>query len=283
MVDAPARSTVEQVLARRGQGTRLRPARPPRGEVRRFARAASNELWQIDGSQHRLADGTAYWVVDLIDDHSRFCPAIRVGAALTGRLAWDAFRLAVGEHGLPAGLLSDNGLCFTGRLHGKVVAFERQVNAAGTRMHHSRPFHPQTCGKVERLHQTARGWLARRDPPRTLEEAQTLFDAFRRHYNHDRPHEALDGAAPGDRYQPSTPVELPVIEIEPADAYPTGCLRRKVGIGGQFGYQRRTFYLGDRWAGITIGLVRSGAQLHVYYGSALIDTFLVGTINNQSR
>ena len=49
----------------------------------------------------------------------------RVCTAPTGRNGWDALRTTVAECGLPRQLLSDNGLNFTGRLQGYVVAFER--------------------------------------------------------------------------------------------------------------------------------------------------------------
>jgi transposase InsO family protein len=275
----PAISTIQQALARRGV-LAPRPRRPPRrSEGQRFARAASNELWQIDGAQRHLADGSPYWVIDLVDDYSRYCPNVLVGPALTGQLAWTALRAAVAAYGLPAQLLSDNGLCFTGRLHGIVVSFERQVAQAGIRFAHSRPYHPQTCGKVERLHATITHYLAHHhQPPRTLVEAQAQHDAFREHYNTTRPHQALDGATPAERYQPGQPQHLPVIELVPADTNPPGCLRRRVSpSNGTFTYAKRSFNLGDRWAGVTVGVLREHARLHVFYGHSLIETFLVGT------
>ncbi len=279
----PAVSTVQQALARRGV-LPLRPVRPrPRSAGQRFARAASNELWQIDGALHHLADGTPYWVVDLIDDHSRYCLGALAGPSLTEWLAWAAFRAAVAESGLPGQLLSDKGLCFTGRLHGRVVAFERQVAAAGTALCHSRPYHPQTCGKVERLHGTTRGWLARRDPPATLAAAQQLLEAFRVHYNTERPHEAVGGATPAEVFVPGASLDLAPVDIHPADGYPLGCQLRKTTPRGQFTYRYRYFRLGGRWGGVTVGLVPDGARLHVYYGASLIDTFLVGNTSARRR
>lgn len=272
----PAASTVQQVLARRGLtgDPRRRPvtAQTP---THRFERSASNDLWQIDGAHHRLADHTPFWSVELLDDHSRFCLHIAVGATLTGALAWTAVRTAVAAHGLPAGLLSDNGRCFTGRLDGQTVTFERRIREAGIRFSHARPYHPQTCGKVERLHRTQRDWLARHDPPATLSAAAELMDSFRGHYNNQRPHQALDGLAPADRYRPGTGVLLPSVDLEPADHTPTGALARKTSAAGQFTYARRSFNLGERWAGITIGVLREHARLHAYYGASLIETFLI--------
>ncbi|MDQ1699672.1 MAG: hypothetical protein QOG34_1535 [Frankiaceae bacterium] len=281
MAPLPAVSTVQQALARRGV-LPLRPKRPrPRQEGQRFERAASNELWQIDGAMFHLGDGTPYWEVDIIDDHSRYCLAALAGPSLTAPLAWQAFRLTVAAAGLPAQLLSDNGLCFTGRLHGgRVVAFERLVRAAGTELTHARPYHPQTCGKIERLHRTAREWLARHDRPATLEQAQRLHDAFRDHYNRERPHEALNGQRPADVYIAGAPVDLAGVDIDPADGYPLGCAMRKVSTNGAFRYRYRDYRLGDRWSGITVGLITDNARLHVYYGASLIETFLNPIIDN---
>lgn len=280
----PAVSTVQQALARRGIGTPRRQARPPRAAGQRFERTASNQLWQIDGWQHHLADGSPYWVVDLVDDYSRYSLAALAGPALSGQLAWTALRGAVAAYGLPEQLLSDNGLCFTGRLHGIVVSFQRQVHAAGIRFYHARPYHPQTCGKIERLHRTTKQeWLARHTPPATLAAAQALLEAFRTHYNTVRPHQALDGAAPTDRYRPGTGLHLPVIDLEPADHNPPGCLRRKVSTQGQFTYAGRQLTLGHRWAGVTVGLLRDRARLHVFYGQSLIETILVGQLPTPTR
>jgi len=280
----PAISTVQQALARRGQGP-LRPRAPrPRDPGQQFCREHSNELWQIDGSQYRLANGREYWVVDIVDDCSRFCVAAVVGPALTGQLAWLAFRTAVERWGLPAQLLSDNGLCFTGQAHGLEVAFERQVHAAGTTTTHSRPYHPQCCGKVERLHRTDREWQAQHRPiPRSLTAAQQHHDAFVEHYNQARPHQSLDGDYPVQRYQPGVGLVLPTLELEPAGAYPPGCLRRKVKTGGTFSYGDTQRYLDNRWSGVTIGLLRAGARLEIYYGASLIDTLLVGSIAHPTR
>lgn len=280
----PAVSTVQQALARRGVGP-LRPrAAKRRDPGKEFCREHSNELWQIDGSQFRLANGREYWVVDIIDDCSRFCVAALIGPALTGQLAWMAFCTAVASYGLPAQLLSDNGLCFTGKAHGVEVAFERQVHAAGTSTTHSRPRHPQCCGKIERLHRTDRDWQTLHMPtPRSLLVAQRHHDAFVEHYNHHRPHQSLNGDYPVQRYQPGTSLILPTVELEPAGVYPAGCLKRRIKTGGGFSYASSYHHIDSRWAGVTVGLIHHGARLEVYYGASLIDTLLVGTIAHPNR
>ena len=128
IVDMPA-STVHQVLVRRGLVDHQPRRREPPGGWRRFTRPCCNDLWHIDATRHLLAGGRGFWVIDLVDDHSRFLLAAHVAAAPAMRPGWDAFRGAVAACGLPRQLISDNGINFTGRLHGRTVAFERQVAA----------------------------------------------------------------------------------------------------------------------------------------------------------
>ena len=90
----PAVSTVHQILRRRGLV--VPAARQARDPGRRFARQFSNDLWQIDGTQHRLANGSQFWVLDILDDCSRFLLAAVTGPSLTGALGWRALRAAAG-------------------------------------------------------------------------------------------------------------------------------------------------------------------------------------------
>ena len=276
----PATSTVHAVLVRRG---RVVPKpRPRRDDGQRFERPFCNDLWQIDGTMHRLVNGHEFWVVDILDDRARFLLAAAVGAALTGALAWQAFRAAVALYGLPRQLLSDNGTTFTGRLHDMVVYFERQVRAAGVEFIHGRARHPQTQGKLERQHATQNAWIADHRP-RSLAAAQPVLDAYRHDYNHIRPHEALGQAVPASIYQPGTPIELPLIEYEPADAYPPGALMRRIDPRGRIRYGNHTLVVEQRWAELPVGLVRNHGRLHVFYGSAEIVTLIVGDMPHPKR
>jgi transposase InsO family protein len=278
-VPAPSVATVHRVLVRRGLVEVQTRHRPPPGGWQRFERAHSNELWQIDGTQHRYADGTEFWVIDLIDDHSRYLLSAAVTATLTGAAAWSVVRDAVAEHGLPAQILSDNGSYFTGRLRGSTVVFERQVRAAGIELIHSRVGHPQTVGKLERQHRTQNDWLADARAVADAAAATALIADYRHDYNHNRPHEAIAQRTPAECYQPGVGVELPAVEIEPADHYPPGCERRRVRPDGTISYRRQhhgRLRLDSRWAGVEVGIIRHHGQLRVYYGSSLIDTIIIG-------
>jgi hypothetical protein len=101
------------------------------------------------------------------------------------------------RHGRPERMLTDNGAVFTGLYRGRGwVALERELAALGIALSHCRPYHPQTCGKVERLHQTLKKWLARQDPAATTTGLQAQLDTFTAYYNTRRPHRALGRRTP---------------------------------------------------------------------------------------
>jgi transposase InsO family protein len=274
----PAVSTVHQVLVRRGLVVRVRRSREPVGGWRRFVRPYCNDLWHIDATRHRLGNGRAFWVIDMVDDHSRFLLVTHVCAAPTMEAGWAAVRAAVSAYGLPRQMLSDNGLNFTGRLHGVTVAFERQVRAAGIDLIHARPYHPETVGKLERQHETQNEWIADHRTPTSMRAAQRLLDAYRQDYNTARPHEAIGQLFPAEVYTADIGIELPAVELAPADPYPEGCLKRRVGAGGRIRYAHTFLPLDARWAGITVGLLRKRGLLEIYYGAALIETLSIGNL-----
>ena len=98
-------------------------------------------------------------------------------------------------------MLTDNGAVFTGRYRGPGrVALEITLHTRGVVLSHSRPYHPQTCGKVERFHQTQKNWLASQPGAATLTDLQQQLDQFRDYYNHVRPHRALGRRTPAEAY-----------------------------------------------------------------------------------
>ena len=107
-----------------------------------------------------------------------------------------SFHKAAGYHGYPASLLTDNGAVFTGRYRGGKVLLESELERLGVHFKNSRPYHPQTCGKVERFHQTMKRYLAKQEPAESIQQLQQQIERFVHHYNNRRPHRALAGATP---------------------------------------------------------------------------------------
>jgi hypothetical protein len=140
-------------------------------------------------------------ILNLLDDHSRLCLGSVPRRTITGPDVVATFQQAFVRCGIPASVLTDNGAVFTGRQRGGGrVALEVELGRLGVRLDHSRPYHPQTCGKVERFQQTQKKWLAAQPPARTVAGLRSQLSRFRRYYNDTRPHRALNRRTPMDAY-----------------------------------------------------------------------------------
>ena len=96
----------------------------------------------------------------------------------TTALVVSIFYESAAKYGFPASVLSDNGAIFTASFRGDRGALSTELARLGIVFKHSRPYHPQTCGKVERFHQTLKKFLKRGDPPRSMTELQRRLDTF---------------------------------------------------------------------------------------------------------
>jgi transposase InsO family protein len=206
----PSVSTIWRVLRRRGFVT-PQPHKRPRSSWIRFEAQLPNECWQSDVTHWRLADGTEVEIANFIDDHSRLAVAAVVLARATAPAVLRTFQEAGARWGLPAALLTDNGCVYTTWHRGGPNVMQAELLALGIDYRHSRPYHPQTCGKVERFHQTMKGFLARQDPAETIAVLQAQVDRFVAYYNEVRPHRACGRRPPivafeaRDKARPSGP------------------------------------------------------------------------------
>ncbi len=197
---SPAVSTIWRVLSARGFVT-PQPHKRPKSSYVRFVAEQPNERWQADITHWVLADGTDVEIFNLLDDHSRCCLDSHARQVFKSADVDLRFRETADTYGNPADLLTDNGAVFTGRSRGRGrVALEVTCHARGISFRHSRPYHPQTCGKVERYHQTLKKWLTRQPPARSIRQLQAQLDTFRNYYNQVRPHRALHRHTPASAY-----------------------------------------------------------------------------------
>jgi transposase InsO family protein len=204
----PSVATIWRILSRRGFVT-PQPQKRPKASLIRFAADQPNERWQADITHWQLADGSDVEILDIIDDHSRLAIASHTRARFNAADVVDVFDHAFARHGLPASVLTDNGAVFTARPRGRgQVALERHLAALRINLTHSRAYHPQTCGKVERFHQTLKRRLVAHDPADTIDQLQGQLDAFVDVYNTRRPHRALDRATPSEAWH-ARPVATP--------------------------------------------------------------------------
>jgi len=197
---SPSVSTIWRVLSGRGFIV-PEPHKRPRSSFIRFQADQPNERWQLDITHWALADGADVEILNIIDDHSRLAVGSDARSIFKAADVVVCFRKAAASWDVPAGMLSDNGAVFTGVSRGAGrVALELELINLGVTFRHSRPYHPQTCGKVERFHQTLKKWLTTRPPAKTVRGLQGQLDSFRRYYNTERPHRALGRRTPAEAY-----------------------------------------------------------------------------------
>ena len=248
----PSASTITEILRRHNVlGARAGVVR----DWQRFERETPNELWQMDYKGHFDMGGAGRChPLTLIDDHSRYSIGIfactnelrvTVQAHLT-----DVFR----RFGIPDCILCDNGSPWGTSGGGNLARLTKLkvwLMRVGVSMHNGAPYHPETQGKLERFHRSLKAEALQGRPPADLAVWQSRFDAFRRTYNHERPHESLDDAVPASRYKPSLRA-FPEVLLEPEYSHEDAV--RRVQKGGEVHYKGRVLKLSDALEGQIVGL-----------------------------
>ena len=212
----PSERTIDRILLRQGL-LRARPRKRPRDSYVRFERPGPMQLWQMDivGGLRLVSVVTGELreakVVTAVDDHSRYCVIAKVVERATARAVCLALAEALVRFGVPEEIITDNGKQFTDRFgkHGArngEVLFDKICRHNGITHRLTAPASPNQNGKVERFHGTFRpGFLDLAGPFTSVEEAQAAVDTWVRHYNTDRPHQALDEkvpVTPAERFAP---------------------------------------------------------------------------------
>ena len=253
----PAR-TVAAILRRHN---RIAPRSAPEGAALRFERSEPNQLWQVDFKGYVEVARRKVYPLTVLDDHSRFLLALRCGEDVTMARAWNVLWDVFGEYGLPEAILCDNafGSCGLG-----VSWFEARLMRLGIRAAHGRPHHPQTQGKVERLH----GTLEAEVFPRLNRGDRVAFESGLERwrcavYNAVRPHEALGDVAPVCRWRVSTrarPGRLPAVE------YPSGSVLRRASSGGVIRWRGARLLAGNGVVGEWVRIEQTESAVELWYG-----------------
>ncbi len=194
-----SRATINRILVRHGTVT-PDPSKRPKSSYIRFEAEMPNETWQSDFTHYRLTNpegstGRDVEIITWLDDHSRYLLHLSAHVRITAPIVVDTFTKAAQQHRYPASTLTDNGMVYTVRFaggRGGRNGFENELRRLNIIQKNSRPNHPTTCGKVERVQQTFKKWLtAQPDQPETIAALQALLDTFVVIYNDQRPHRSL--------------------------------------------------------------------------------------------
>ena len=255
----PSDASIWRVLKRRGF-IDADPSKAPRRAVISFEAERANECWQIDDTAWELADGTPVKIINILDDRSRLAVASMAVLTCTAAAAFAAFSAGATRWGWPARFLSDNAKAFCRSL-------AEALRGLGISAGHSRPYHPQTCGKVERFHQTLKRYLAAQEPAHSLEQLQAQLDTFVELYNHHRPHRSLDRRFPAQVWHDvpkagpaSHPLGTPTT-IHHGTVSPTGVLH----LGTRY-----RISLGIAHRGRLVIAVLTGRHAHVFADGKLL-------------
>ena len=168
---APPARTIAAILRRHGRVAARAPAAdaPP---PQRFERPEPNQLWQLDFKGPLEVERRRVVPLSVVDDHSRYLlalvPCTDMTYATTEAVLWDLF----GDVGMPEQVLCDNSFSARNTPVG-LSAFDAWLIRLGIRPIHGRFYHPQTQGKVERLH----GTLQREVWPKARRDLLTHFAA----------------------------------------------------------------------------------------------------------
>jgi putative transposase len=251
-VDLPAVSTAGDLLARKGlvkQRRRRRHYQHP--GVVPITTAHPNDLWTADFKGHfRTRDGVYCYPLTVADQHTRYLLACHGLLSTKGLGVRPVFDRLFREYGLPNAIRTDNGVPFaTTGIHGL-----SQLNVWWLRLgiQHQRilPAHPEQNGAHERMHKTLKG-EACRPPCSCLATQQRAFNAFRRLYNDERPHEALGDRPPATLYRPSARSytgALPPLE------YPGHFLVKRVTNAGTIRLKKRLLFVSNALKQHPVGL-----------------------------
>ena len=178
------------------------PPPPQSGPTKAFECALANQLWMTDlmfGPTLKLANGQVIHtrLFGLLDDCSRLVPHAQYYEG--EKLCWflDCFRQGLARRGFPEKLYTDQGKIFTS-YHLQIVCANLEV-----RLCHAKPYAAWSKGKQERWFRTLQQDFEARlviDPVHTLEELNARLWRWIETDYHQRPHSALDGQAPAERF-----------------------------------------------------------------------------------
>ena len=161
-----------------------------------------DHIWSYDFVHHRTDDGKVFRTLNILDEHSRECLAIRVNRKLNSTDVIDALTDLFILRGVPTFIRSDNGPEFVAE------TVRNWIKAVGAKTAYIKPGSPWENGYCESFNARFRDELLNGEVFYTLKEAQIIIEQWRKHYNTKRPHSALG-------YRPPAPETIIPMDQQP--------------------------------------------------------------------
>jgi transposase InsO family protein len=247
----PSHSTVHEILKREGlvQARRLR-RHPPRRLGDLVLPERPNQVWAVDHKGWvKLGDGCRCEPLTVADGYSRFLLAVSAGSSTREAQTRPILERAFREFGLPEVIRSDNGSPFASATTTGLTRLSVWWIKLGIHPERITPGRPQENGRLERLHLTL--LEAMRPTAANRADQGRRLAAFRRDYNHERPHQALGQIAPACFYTPS-PRAMP---SRPPDPQYRGDMKlRRVRTSGEIKFGNEMIHISSALAGEAVAL-----------------------------
>jgi transposase InsO family protein len=176
------------------------------GSIVRLRAEFPKHVWSYDFMEDRTHNGVKFRILNIIDEFTRECLAVRVGRSLTHQTVIEVLTELFCMHGVPVHIRSDNGSEFTAK---RVRAWLKRLDVKPLFIE---PGSPWENGYIESFNGKMRDELLAREIFYSLKEAQVLIKMWRKQYNTIRPHSALG-------YRPPA---LAAIYVQPAQTQPVG-------------------------------------------------------------
>ncbi len=186
---------VERIWRREGLKV---PARQPKrsrlwlgdGSCIRLRAERPNHVWSYDFVEDRTHDGRKYRMLNIIDEFTHECLAIRIDRRLKAIDVIDVLSDLFILRGLPEHIRSDNGPEFTS------MAILRWCQETGVAWHYIAPGKPTQNAFIEAFNGRFRSECLNTHWFLTLADAAEKMEAWFRYYNEDRPHGAIGNKPP---------------------------------------------------------------------------------------
>jgi transposase InsO family protein len=244
----PARSTIGEILKRNGmvEARRRKPGafKVERSELQKAER--SNHVWATDykGWFH-LGDGTRCDPLTVSDLHSRYLIRLEAVPQATQYWSQKGFERAFERHGMPEVMRVDNGSPFGSIGPGGLSKLSVWWVTLGIRVEFTRPGCPQDNGSHERMHRTMKAECCQPASENRWAQ-QRRFERWRKHFNEERPHEAISYRFPAEVYQASARRYDSSVKM---DLYETWEQTHQVGESGMVYWKGRNWAIGEAFVG----------------------------------
>ena len=154
------------------------------------AASRAHERWSMDFVHDALSDGSAFRVLTVVDQWSRWSPILEVAKSMSGATVAEALDRAIAQHGKPRTITVDHGTEFTSR------ALDEWAYQRGVELDFIRPGKPTENGFVESFNGKLRDECLNANQFLSIDDARCKIEAWRIDYNELRPHSSLGQRSP---------------------------------------------------------------------------------------